>query len=351
MKVAVVSPYALDTPGGVQQQVIGLVERLQNHGDQAYVVAPGAGEGPDRINVGRSITVRTNRSRAPLGLTPGVARRVGKALAPADVVHIHEPFAPLVGWTALAARKPKVVTFHADPPPTVKALYRGTRALLRRILRGCITTAVSRTARQGIDMPGVRPMVIPNAIDVGAFGIQTARNHRRVAFVGRPEPRKGRDLLLDSWPEVRSQVPDAELVIVGGGDEPPVEGVRYLGRVDEQAKRDALAGSAVFCAPNRGGESFGITVAEGMAAGCAVVASDLQAFSDVLAGSGLLFPNGDRPALTAALVRALTDSDLRHRLSTASQTRVLTFDWGKVTNLYRNLYCKALDTVGRNGRS
>ena len=342
MRIAVVSPYGLDAPGGVQQQVTGLVRQLQGHGDQAYVVAPAAGEGSDRIDVGRSVTVRANRSRAPLGLSPGVARRVVEALHRADVVHIHEPFVPLVGWAALAARKPHVVTFHADPPPTVKAFYRATRTILRRRLRGCLTTTVSRTARRGIDMLDIQPVVIPNAIDVGAFRIPNERNHRQVAFVGRPEPRKGRDLLLDSWPRVRSLAPDAELVIIGGGDKPPVEGVRYLGRVSEEEKRTVLATSAVFCAPNRGGESFGLTVAEGMAAGCAIVASDLIAFSDVLDGSGLLFPNGDRAALASALVRVLTDADLRGRLAAASSERVMAFDWGMVTDHYRTLYRKAL---------
>ena len=342
MRIAVVSPYALDVPGGVQQQVMGLVERLRDGDDDAFAVAPAAGEGADRIDVGKWVAVRTNRSRAPLALWPAVAGRVGRALSSAEVVHVHEPFVPLVGWAALASRKPRVVTFHADPSRTVKAAYRATGRLLRRSLRGCLATTVSRTARHAIDPLRVRPEEIPNALDVGSFRVPTERKPRQVAFVGRPDPRKGRDLLLEAWPEVRSRIPGAELVVIGGGDEPPVSGVRYLGRVTEEEKRYALAASAVFCAPNRGGESFGITVAEGMAAGCAVVASSLGAFSDVLAGSGLMFPNGDRAALATALVRALSDTDLRHRLAEASSARVLDFDWQMVTNRYRTLYRRAL---------
>lgn len=342
MRIAVVSPYALDVPGGVQQQVIGLVERLRAANDDAFAVAPAAGEGPDRVDVGRWVTVRTNRSRAPLALSPAVAGRVREALSSAEVVHLHEPFVPLVGWAALVARKPRVVTFHADPSPTVRAAYRASGRLLHRSLRGCLTTTVSRTARRAIDPLRVRPEEIPNAIDVGSFKVPADRNPCQVAFLGRPDPRKGRDLLLEAWPEVLARVPDARLAVIGGGDEPPVSGVRYLGRVTEEEKRYVLAASAVFCAPNRGGESFGITVAEGMAAGCAIVASDLGAFSDVLAGSGLLFPNGDRAALATAIVRALSDTDLRKRLAGASSTRVLDFDWEKVTHRYRALYRMAV---------
>ena len=337
-----VSPYALDVPGGVQQQVIGLVENLRNSGEDAYAVAPGAGEGPDRIDVGNWVAVNVNRSQAPLALSPAVTRRVVHALRSAEVVHVHEPFVPLVGWSSLAVRKPTVVTFHADPSPTVKRAYRAFNGLLRPMLRNCPATAVSRTAGRAIDPLRLQPEVIPNAIDVEAFRVPITRNPYRVTFVGRPDPRKGRHLLLEAWPEVRSQVPEAELSVIGGGDEPPVDGVRYLGRVTEQEKRAALAASAVFCAPNTGGESFGITVAEAMAAGCAAVASNLDAFADVLAGSGLMFPNGDPAALAVTLVQALTDTELRNRLVAASSTRVLAFDWKMVTGRYLALYRRAL---------
>lgn len=338
MRIAVVSPYALDVPGGVQQQVIGLVEQLRRLGEDAYAVAPAAGEGIDRVDVGRWVGVRINRSRAPLALSPPVMGRVKSAVSTADVVHVHEPFVPLVGWAALRAGKPTVVTFHADPSKTIQTVYRWAGVLLRRVLRGTLATTVSRTAMRAVDPLGVRPEEIPNAIDVDSFQVPADRNPLQVAFVGRPDPRKGRDLLLAAWPAVRSKIPEASLVIVGGGDTPTVAGVRYLGRVTEEEKRLALATSAVFCAPNRGGESFGITVAEGMAAGCTVVASDLDAFSDVLAGSGLLFRNGDRTGLAAALVQALNDTDLRRRLAENASARVRTFDWEKVTGRYASLY-------------
>ena len=262
MRIAVVSPYALDVPGGVQQQVTGLVDHLRRGGDEAFAVAPAAGEGPDRTDVGGWVGVRVNRSRAPVALSPAVVRRVGAAVSTAEVVHVHEPFVPLVGWAALAARKPTVVTFHADPSTTVRTAYRLCNRLLGRILRGALATTVSRTAGSAIDPLRLRPEEIPNAIDVASFRVAADRHPRQVAFVGRPDPRKGRDLLLAAWPEVRSQVGDARLVVIGGGDEAPLAGVRYLGRVTEEEKRRVLATSAVFCAPNRGGESFGITVVE-----------------------------------------------------------------------------------------
>ena len=338
-----VSPYALDAPGGVQRQVVDLVDRLRRMGEDAYAVAPGAGEGDDRTDVGGWIGVRINRSRAPLALAPRVPGRTAAALAGADLVHVHEPFVPLVGWTALRARKPTVVTFHADPSSMVKAGYRLLGFPLRRVLRGAVATAVSRTAARPLDPLGVEPELIPNAIDVDAFRMDIDRNPCQVAFLGRPDPRKGRDLLLAAWPAVRAAVPDAELVMMGGGEAPPLDGVRYPGRVTELEKRTELASSSVFCAPNRGGESFGITLVEGMAAGCAIVASDLDAFSDVLGGTGLRFRNGDRNGLAGVLARILTDADLCRRMASEAKARVRLFDWDNVIDRYVSLYRAAAD--------
>ncbi|MCY4623208.1 MAG: glycosyltransferase family 4 protein [bacterium] len=347
MRVAVISPYALDIPGGVQQQVLGLVEHLRRQGQEAIAVGPAAGSGAGRADAGRSLMFPVNRSRAPIALSPMAVRRVRAAVAGADLVHVHEPMVPLVGWAALRTGRPTVVTFHADPSPMFRAAYRWGRSLVRPFLGDVVSTAVSRTARSAVEPLGLDVLEIPNAVDVPSFRLETPRDPRRLAFVGRPDPRKGRDLLLSAWPAVRSEIPDARLVVVGGGESPPIEGVEYLGRVSEAEKRSVLAGSGVFCAPNRGGESFGITVAEGMAAGCAVVASDLAAFEDVLGGTGLLFRNGDPAGLAEALKAVLADPGLRERLAKGSSARVERYDWGRVIPRYAELY--RLATRARGG--
>ncbi|MDE0137279.1 MAG: glycosyltransferase family 4 protein [bacterium] len=338
MRVAVISPYALDIPGGVQQQVLGLVEHLQRQGEEAFAVGPGAGSGAAAANAGRPVMFPVNRSRAPIALSPVAFRRVRTAVAGADVIHVHEPMVPLVGWAALRTGRPTVVTFHADPSPAFRAAYRWGRGLVRLLLGDVVATAVSRTARSAVEGLGLDLVEIPNAVNVASFRVEARRDPRRVAFVGRPDPRKGRDLLLSAWPVVRSEVPDARLVVVGGGESPPTEGVEFLGRVSEAEKRSVLAGSGVFCAPNRGGESFGITVAEGMAAGCAVVASDLPAFEDVLGGTGLMFRNGDPAALAGTLKAVLADPGMRERLAEGSSARVERYDWGRVISRYVELY-------------
>ena len=343
MRIAIVSPYALDIPGGVQQQVLELAERLRGRGHDAFVVGPGAGGESGAVDVGGSIGIPANGAVAPVALSPRVWGRVGRALSDVDVAHVHEPMMPLVGWAAMSRSRPLVLTFHADPSRAMRMAYRLLGPLVRRAARRAgAATVVSPTARSAVDHLRKDIEEIPNALDVQSYRPDVTRAQRQVAFLGRPDPRKGLDLLLEAWPGVHRAVPEAELVVMGGA--PPVDlpAVRFLGRVDEAAKRETLAASGVFCAPNRGGESFGITVAEGMAAGCAVVASDLPAFADVLGGSGVLFPTGDVRRMRTALINVLSDTERIERLGLDASQRVARFDWDRVVDRYEDLYERAL---------
>ena len=329
-RIALVSPYALDVPGGVQDQVMGLAEQLDRRGFDTVIVGPRA----DRTGVGSILRIPANGAVAPISLSPGVWGRVRSALIGADVVHIHEPFMPLVGWAALTSSAPHTVgTFHADPSRLIRAAYRSLRP--RRLLRNLsAVSAVSSTAASAVDWL-TDVSIIPNGVRSNAATIE--RVPKQVAFLGRDDPRKGLALLLDAWPAVAARHPDARLIVMGsdGQDSP---GLSFLGRVDEATKESVLASSGVFCAPNLGGESFGITVAEAMSAGCAVVASGLPAFRDVLGEAGRFFPPGDRHELAAQLGDLLSDPLEGIRLGEQGLGRAADFAWDHVTDRYLELY-------------
>lgn len=345
MRVALVCPYDLGAPGGVQHVVVELAARLAAGGDEAVVVAVGErretdppGAGP--VLVGGPTVVRANGSRVPLTLDPRAPSRVRAALRRADVVHVHEPFVPLVGWAGLRSGRPTVATFHADPAGWTRALYRAAAPCGRRVLAGAVLTAVSPVAAGALPWGGVTE--IPNGLDTAAYRLPGRRDPGQVVFLGRDEPRKGLDDLVAAWPAVREGRPGARLVVLGAErtDGPP--GVTFRGRVDEETKREVLAGSAVFVAPHRGGESFGIVLAEAMAAGCAVVASDLPAFRHVLAGAGRLVPPGDPAALASAVAGLLDDPAAGARLGDAGRRRAADFDWQVVVAGYRAAYRRAI---------
>lgn len=343
MKVALVCPYDLGAVGGVQGQVMSLVEWLQEAGHEAWAVAPGTGGPPGTRHVGPVVAVRANRSRAPVTLHPGAFRRVREAVAGAEVVHVHEPLVPMTGPAALlGGGAPRVATFHADPGAVVRRFYRGAAPLLRRLLRRvAVATAVSPVAAAGVEaLAAVR--LVPNGLDTGGYRVDVARASRRVVFLGRDDPRKGLDVLLQAWPLVVAAVPGAELRVLGAERASGPAGVAFLGRVGEAAKRRELGEAAVLCAPNLGGESFGLIVAEGLASGCAVVASDLPAFRHVAGEAARLVPPGDAAALSRALTEVLSDEGEMTRLAGMGRHQALRFDRQAVLDGYLRAYRDAL---------
>ncbi|MGH3555192.1 MAG: glycosyltransferase family 4 protein, partial [Mycobacterium sp.] len=103
----------------------------------------------------------------------------------------------------------------------------------------------------------------------------------------------------------------------------------------------------VYCAPNTGGESFGIVLVEAMAAGTAVVASDLHAFRRVLRDgeAGRLVPVGDGAALAAGLIEVLESDPTRKRYVAAGADVVRRYDWSVVADQIMRVY----ETVAGSG--
>lgn len=339
MRVCLVSPYDLTQDGGVQAQVRGLAGWLRSRGDEVRLVAPLLPEGEPGVAVGRVTRIRSNRSLAPICLSAGIPARMEGAIGWGEVTHIHEPLMPRVGWAALRSPGPKVVTFHADPPAWVRTLYRGLGPWVRSLSKpGAMVTAVSRQAAQALSGRWGPERIIPNGINI-RFGAEEVTRHRgRVVFLGRDEPRKGLGLLLEAWPEIKRRHPHAELVVMGAERPDPPEGVVFLGRVSEEVKDRTLRSAQVYVAPNLGGESFGIVLVEAMAAGCAVIASDLRSFREVVGSAARLFATARNTALVDQVDEVLDNFSLSERLSEAGRERASLFSWEKVGPAYRKCY-------------
>jgi len=171
-----------------------------------------------------------------------------------------------------------------------------------------------------------------------------------LAFVGRyDEPRKGMPVLLAALPELLQRHPDLQVLVVGGGDEDALRKaagrrvarhLRLFGRVDDAKKASVLRSADVYCAPNTGGESFGIVLVEAMSAGTAVAASDLDAFRRVLDGgaAGRLVPTGDVTAWTQQLDVLLSNAGGRAELAVHGRRVVAEYDWLVVAQQVMQVY-------------
>ncbi|MBO3747692.1 glycosyltransferase family 4 protein [Streptosporangiaceae bacterium NEAU-GS5] len=353
MRIGIVCPYTWDVPGGVQAHIRDLAESLIADGHHVSVISPASEDAllPSYVvSAGRAVPVPYNGSVARLAFGFLSASRVRKWIREGrfDVLHVHEPFVPSLGVLAVwAAKGPLVATFHAA--------YNRSRALTvsapvlqsaQEKIAGRI--AVSEAARKTlVEHMGGDAVLIPNGVTVARYATGTplpgwGPDGNVLGFLGRmDEQRKGLPILLDAFTRLADERPKLRLLIAGPGDADDVydkipkrfhDRVGVLGMVSEADKIRAYHSVDVFCAPNLGGESFGIVLTEAMSAGAPILASDIPAFRKVLGDgeAGALFTTGDAASLAEGAGRLLDDPELRLKFSDAARNAVRRYDWSTV---------------------
>ncbi len=383
MRIALVSPYSWTYPGGVTRHIEALAERFLEEGHDVRVLAPfdppgrfsaalhrGARPQPKAapdylISLGRTVGFKANGAVSNLSITPhGVATMQHELRTGGyDVVHIHEPVAPMTGWvTADWTRLPLVGTFHSysdRPLPNGLANVLGARRVLNRLhVRIAVSEAAAWTGRRWF---GGHYRVIPNGVDVdparaAAGAARPIGDRLRIAFVGQAVERKGLPLLLRAFEALREHIP-TELTVVGPAPEELAPmmldsgGVRMLGKVSEEEKFRVLEEADVLCAPSLGGESFGMVLTEAFASGTPVIAADIAGYRDVVRDGidGVLVAPGDAQGLAEALRDLWEEPGRRTQLAQAAVQRVERFAWPRVAGEVMSAYEDAVETPDPTG--
>ncbi len=377
MKIAMVSPYDLAWPGGVNSHVTQLSRELQSRGHEVSVIAPHsaakscASQQSDQrfIPMGRSVPLSAGGSKARVTLDWWLYLRVRALMQRErfDVVHLHEPLAPLLPLMVLQhSRAVNVGTFHAYSHRA--HLYRMTRRAVgrwQRRLHGRI--AVSPAARDFVSphFPGYRYRVIPNGIDYQRFADADPFPHlldsrSNILFVGRKDERKGLRYLLEAFLSLQSKLDNPRLIVVGPG-EPDRECSALLEAATADDPNSVLvpgsvsgadlpryyASADVFCSPATGGESFGIVLLEAMAAGAPVVASDIDGYRNVVSQNvnGLLAPARDSDGIANAVLQILKDQTLSERLVHAGRRTAQQYRWERVASEVEEYYEQCIEEV------
>ena len=366
MKIGIVNPYSWDVPGGVGFHIRDLALKFRSRGHDVRVLTPSSPRDlPDWISsAGQSVSVPFNGSVANISVSPAALRRTRRWLADNafDVVHVHEPVVPSVSMAAaMLSSAPLVGTFHAALGRSVSRAIASApmRLYMERI---GVRIAVSEEARRTlIEHHGGDAVIIPNGVETASFRRAStdprwmATDSRPViVFLGRlDEPRKGLSVFAGAIEGVLDKMPGARFLIAGRGDAPEIrrqvarfgDSVSFLGGISDEEKASLLTGASVYVAPQTGGESFGIVLVEAMAAGTAVVASDIPAFRAVLEDgrAGVLFETGSSAALVDQLLGLLADKARLEDLSKAGQRASLQYDWEVVADKVFEVYRLAID--------
>jgi|APCry1669189000_1035189.scaffolds.fasta_scaffold22142_2 phosphatidyl-myo-inositol alpha-mannosyltransferase len=337
-RVAIVSPYALDVFGGVQEQVLGMSREFESRGIETLVISPDGDElisetSARVLRFGSCVAIPANGSKAPITLSPMAAKRARQAIEQfdPDVVHFHEPFAPLVGYGELfrSSNRVHVGTFHRSGGGPA---YRLTRPLLRRVLRSldAIIAVSDRAAETLRFATGAESEILFNGFEMNRFEPKPRAAVPTVLFVGRFETRKGAHAAVEAVRGWRaSGGPTLQLIMAGQGpdmtklqalaDGDPA--ISFVGAISDAEKRRLLGTSSVLIAASLFGESFGMTLLEGMASGAAVVASDIDGYREAAGGHATLFspnnPTDLRRAIMVALEQSSEDREAARRHAAA----------------------------------
>jgi phosphatidylinositol alpha-mannosyltransferase len=374
MKIALVSPYDFSHPGGVGRHITALFNNFIAMGHEVKIIAPASkdvSEFGDRfIRIGRPFPIPASDSiiRVPVSLHLAPAIKKVMAEEKFDVVHLHEPFMPMLCSATLRfSNTVNVGTFHAaqgkpgygfGKPVTTWMLERRARKLHGHI-------AVSKPARDYASryVPGDYE-IIPNGVDLSYYRpdvpvIEKYNDGKlNIVFMGRLEFRKGINYLLKAFLEVKAQMPNTRLIICGPGTklrkryeqwvkDQHLQDVVFTGMVSFEDQPSYYRTADVFCAPATSRESFGMILLEAMATGRPIVATNIEGFAAVVTNGeeGILVPPMTVHPLAEALLKLLQDKELRVKMGQKGLITAQKYNWEGIATRVLAYYAKTIERV------
>ena len=297
IKVLLLTPYSFIKYGGVQNQVNLIEEFLSSHDE--YKVKVFAYGKTESLNSNKVFNIPFNSSISSVLLFPN-RKLLLKYIDWADVIHVHEPFVPLLFWK-LPKNKKYIFTHHASLGGTITKIL----SIFYKLFRyNSISTYVSKAAESNALSLNSEPVLIPNMIKINE-NISFNKNHGYL-FIGRQETRKNFNFFvkLSNHKQFSSK-----LFYAVTNKDRLIENITSFINPSDQLKEKIFSKTNIYLALNTKSESFGITLLEAVNNGNLVISSDLSSFINVLPNSNIVYKNKDFDSLCNVLT-SLDSKDL-----------------------------------------
>jgi phosphatidylinositol alpha-mannosyltransferase len=371
VKIALVSPYDFAHPGGVTLHISYLERYFTKMGHGVKVIAPASRAVPDFgdrfIPIGKPRPIPSSGSIARCTISLVLAPKIREVLEREkfDIIHLHEPLMPMLCTSILRlSDTANIGTFHASyGKPGYNFARPVGKWILRRWFRkldGKIAVSKPAVEYAHTNFPGYYN-IIPNGVDLEHFSPDVAPIEEfkdgklNILFVSRLEKRKGLNYLLQAFRQVKEEIPNTRLIIVGPGTrlrrryekyvaKNGLKDVIFVGLVSYDELPHYYQTADVFCAPAIGSESFGIILLEAMAMSKPIVASSIEGYASVISHGvdGLLVPPADKDKLAKALISLLNDESLRRQMGAKGRAKALEHSWERISQRVFDYYVRVL---------
>lgn len=353
--------HVLNSPGrgGVPRVVDALVRHMDRSRIAPHVFYMKAGEGPDLLadlDIPRCAATGASKATAMTELVAFLDRhRI-------DILHTHSFRPNLYGRMAGAVLRPfelKIVAhYHNEYSDKWDAEALCVERKLAAVTDAGIAVS-SAVARHVADCVGMVCELAENGIDrrrvtggnrtTGRAALGIPADAHLVGLVGRVCHQKGIDTFVAAAAATAKELPGTRFVVIGDAEDKNLltrmntriseaglaDHIHFAGHRDDMA--DMLAALDLLAAPSRW-EGFGLMLAEAMAAGVPVIASNVGGIPDVLGGAGLLLPPDDPDALAEATASLLDDAERRTGMAQRGRIQSARFDWTKTASRVCTIY-------------
>ena len=361
MKICIVCPYGIDSPGGVWNHVFNLTQQLKKKKIKYILITPESKtnihDHNNHYKIGKTFNINSGGSKSQITLSPFINNQVKELISKykPDIIHLHEPFAGSLPISFLLNSETiNIATFHSNKGTNLyKFGLNNIFKPLEKKLHGRI--AVSQTAKNFINTYFQNNYeIIPNGIN-REFFIKAKKinkitdNKLNIIFIGRNDHRKGLATLIKSLKRYTFDF-SIRLIILGNKiTNLKINNIEIInpGFVSESTKAEYLQSSDILCAPSLNKESFGIILLEAMASNTAIIASDIQGYNEIITNNfnGLLIEPNNIYQLAQSIKKLYDDKIQRQKLINNANLYIKNLNWDnisdKIINTYKNtLYNK-----------